>query len=157
MKKSRPKKIRPGLQAVETFQVQAKDLAVHWGSDFPVLASPVLIGWFEEACMKATDHLLASTETTVGLGFDVVHLSPSPAQSTIRILARLQHVKDKKLVFNVDAHDSSGLISTGILHRAIVEKSSFLDKVHEKLGQSERKTRKDRTPVLAQTNGQPPA
>ena len=146
-------KIHPGLEAAATYLVQAEDLAIHWGSEMPVLASPVLIGRFEEACMKATDHLLASTETTVGVGFDILHISPSPADSKIEISARLEEVKGERLTFDVEAHDSSGLISSGMLHRVIVKKSSFLGKLQKKLEQSKHAAPKASVPVAAQASG----
>ena len=55
----------------------------------PVLASPALIGRLEEVCVKAADHLLDASETTVGVGFDLVHVAPTPQGSEVRLTAHI--------------------------------------------------------------------
>src|SRR3990172_6140071 len=129
MQGGQPMEMQPGLTAIETHTIQGKDLATHWGSEMPVLASPVLIGLFELACVKATDHLLESTHTTVGVGFDVMHISPTPIGSEVQVTASLEAVEGSKLTFHVEAYDADGLISTGVLHRAVVKKETFLERV----------------------------
>ena len=149
--------INPGLEANHSHTVHDQDLAIHWGGDMPVLASPVLIGLFEETCVKATDHLLPANRSTVGVGFDLLHISPTPAGSTVQISAHLKEVKGKKLTFDVDAHDSFGLIATGVLHRSIVKTASFLDKVQAKLDQRDRGCTEEPKPVERKPGRERPA
>lgn len=144
--------IKLGMEASHVHVVHEKDLATHWGGEMEVLASPVLIGLFEQACVKATDHLLPSTNTTVGVGIDVLHLSPSPSGSMVQISVRLERIRGKKLTFNAEARDSQGLVATGIIYRAIVKKLAFMEKVQEKLAEFDEHVLEESTALANRTH-----
>lgn len=126
-------KLEPGMQSQQTYSVRADDLALHWGGEMPVLATPVLIGLFEKACVAATDHCLTQDRITVGMGIDVLHISPVTEGTNIEIRARLDSVDGKKLKFCVEAYDARGLVATGRIYRSIVGKAAFMTKVCQKV------------------------
>ena len=132
--------LEEGTEARKIVTVRYKDLALHWGSDFPVLATPALVGLFEATCVKASDHTLPDGDTTVGMGIDMLHLAPSPQGGEVELSARLVDVEGKKLTFHVEAYDSTQLIATGTMYRAVVAKSHFMAKVLGKVGPADDKT-----------------
>ena len=132
--------LEAGLESRVRLSVKFEDLALHWGSDMPVLSTPSLVGHMEQACVRVTAGYLPEGSTTVGTGVEVVHISPTPESFQFEILAHLSKVDGKKLTFHVEVHDEFGLISTGTLHRAIVEKASFLSKVCRKMRSQESMT-----------------
>ena len=123
-----------GLTAEQSHTVTQKDLALHWGGEAPVLASPVLMGLLEQTCMLATESKLPEDKMTVGMGFDILHLAPTPEQDSITLVATLEEVNRSQLKFFVEARDSKGVISTGTHIRGIVDRLKFLEKVANRNG-----------------------
>ena len=121
-----------GTSARSMHRVRRDDTALQWGSTFAVLSSPTLIGLLEKTCVEATDHLLPEGQTTVGTGFDVEHLAPSPVGKTLQLSATLCEHEGRRLVFRVEARDSEEPVFAGRFHRAIVDGEMFRGQIARK-------------------------
>lgn len=124
--------LRTGLRVEQSYTVSREDLALHWGGDFPVLASPVLIGLLEKTCMLVTDANLPEGKTTVGVGFDLLHLAPTPENEDVIVIATLEEINRNTLKFSVEARDRKTLIASGMHCRGVVDRRRFLEKILER-------------------------
>ena len=113
--------------------VTDKDTAVHFGSgEVTVLATPVMIGWMENAALNSVKHLLPSGYDTVGTAVNVSHLAATPVGMKVRIVTEVIEVNKNKILFKVKAYDEVDKIGSGTHERAIIETSKFLSKVKGK-------------------------
>ena len=122
----------PGEKGKSHYQVGVGDTATLWGGRFEVLASPVLIGKIENACMKTTDHFLGAGQFTVGLAFEIEHRAPTPVGATVEFEVELVGVNANKLKFAVVARDEFGLVAKGTHLRAIVDEESFRERLNKR-------------------------
>jgi fluoroacetyl-CoA thioesterase len=90
-----------------------------------VLATPALVGLFEQAAMRALDGLLAEGEGSVGSVVEVTHLAPTPAGGEVTVRARLTEVDGRQVWFELEAEDERELVARGRHSRAIVEWARF--------------------------------
>jgi fluoroacetyl-CoA thioesterase len=79
------------------------------------LATPALVGLFEQAAMRALDGLLA----------EVVHLAPTPAGAEVTVRARLTEVDGGQVWFELEAEDERELVARGRHSRVVVEWARF--------------------------------
>jgi len=122
--------LAPGLVGHATFEASDRHSAEAWGSGgVPVFATPSLVGLMETAAMEALRGSLPEGDTTVGTRIDVTHLAATPLGDVVRAEARLVEVDGRKLVFDIDAHDSSRLIGRARHERAIVSRDRFLERL----------------------------
>ena len=96
--------------------------------DVPVLATPRLLALCEEASCAAVAERLEPNETTVGLRIELTHIAPTRVGSRVQADATLERAEGRRLVFTVSVSDACGLVAAGKLTRAVVDRSSFLDK-----------------------------
>lgn len=94
----------------------------------PVLATPRLIALCEEATMAALAGSLNEGCSTVGVGFQIEHISPCAVGTHIVAEAHLDRIEGRKLLFTVSARDSRGLVAAGKVTRVIVEVERFMEK-----------------------------
>lgn len=108
--------------------VEAEDLAIYMKSgDLPVLATPRMIAWMEEASCK-----IAKTEpgwTTVGISMNVSHDAPSALLAKIRIESHLLEQKGRIYIYEVAAYCGETCIGKGIHKRAAVNREKFMAKL----------------------------
>ena len=95
----------------------------------PVFATPSLVGLMESAAMEALRGCLPDGDTTVGTRIDVEHLAATPLGDTVRAEARLVSVDGRRLLFEVEAHDSVRQVGRGRHERMIVARERFLEKL----------------------------
>ncbi len=109
--------------------VEAQNLAMVMGSgDLPVLATPQMIAWMEEASCN-----IAETKegyTTVGISMNVTHDAPSPLHARIRIVSHLIETNGKIFTFEVGAYCNDTCIGKGVHQRAAVNRERFMVKVN---------------------------
>lgn len=96
--------------------------------DLPVYATPAMAALMEKAAKTAAKELLGEGETTVGSELDIKHLRPSVIGASITATATLTAQEGRKLVFDVEASDSSGIIGSGNHTRYIVNIEKFMAK-----------------------------
>lgn len=89
------------------------------------LATPALVGLFEQAAMRALDGLLAEGEGSVGSVVEIAHLAPTPAGGEVTVRARLTEVDGGQVWFELEAEDERELVARGRHSRVIVEWARF--------------------------------
>ncbi len=121
--------LEPGLRAHVVHTVTGDDLAPAFGSGaVPVLATPRVLAWCEEATMAALDERLGDDETSVGMRVQLDHVQPTAAGAEVRAEATLERVEGRRLTFAVAVHDPRGLVAAGRVTRVIVHRDRFLAK-----------------------------
>jgi fluoroacetyl-CoA thioesterase len=98
-----------------------------------VFATGFLVGFLEWACIKAVNpHLDWPREQTVGTHIDVSHEAATPPGLEVTATVELIEVEGRRLVFAVQAHDGTDLISRGLHQRFVINKQRFSAKVDAK-------------------------
>ena len=112
-----------------SFRVEEKHLAINIGSgDVPVLASPVLFMFMEQASMRLAEKSLPEGSTTVGSFLSATHLKPSIEGKKIYVTSELVQKEGRKLLFKAQAFEEENIIGEGTHVRYIVDKEQFLQK-----------------------------
>jgi predicted thioesterase len=123
--------IRHGSSATVEHTVSDEDTAVaHATGEVLVLATPRLVGLFEQAAVTAVHGQLADGQTTVGMRVQIDHLAPTAVGDTVTAEATLEKVEGRRLLFTVSARDSRGLVGAGKVTRVVVDTERFLDKLN---------------------------
>ncbi len=105
------------------------DTAAAIGSgDIDVLGTPRLIALCEQATMTALANELDDSVASVGMRVRVDHLQPTPIGASVTAEAVLDKIDGRRLTFTVSVSDSGGLVAAGKITRALVDRTSFLDK-----------------------------
>ena len=126
--------ITVGMKAEVGTLVEREDTAKEVGSgDLLVYATPCMVALMEGAACEAIASALKDTETTVGTGLNIQHLSATPVGLDVRAEAEVTAVDGKVITFAVTAYDEAGEIGKGTHTRVIVNAQKFLDKTYNKL------------------------
>ena len=112
-----------------THTVTAEHTALAVGSgDLPVLGTPVLLAWCEQASCAALD--LESTQTSVGTRVDLEHLSASAVGTEVTATATAIHTDGRLIRFQVAAVDAGGtLLASGEIRRVVVDRERFMSRI----------------------------
>ena len=112
-----------------THTVSEADTAIAVGSgDLPVLGTPVVLAWCEEATCAALD--LTVDQTSVGTRVDLEHLAASPVGTEVTATATVIHTDGRLVRFQVAALDASGtLLASGEIRRVIVDRERFMSRI----------------------------
>lgn len=111
--------------------VTDSDTAAAVGSgSLPVLGTPRLLAWAEEATCAALAPGLDAGTTSVGTRIQLEHTPASPVGATVTVSVT-QTYRDGRLVrFAVVArHDDGKVVATGEITRLVVEGERFLARV----------------------------
>lgn len=100
---------------------------VFGSGEVPVLATPQLLAWCEEATLLAMADHLAPDETSVGMRVSLDHVRPTTVGGVISAKAAVQKVDGRRITFGVTAIDSSECeVASGTVVRVIVDRERFL-------------------------------
>lgn len=122
-------RIEPGLSATVMHRVQEADTAIALGSgSVPVLATPRVLQWCEQACVEAVRPFLDPGAGSVGVQVMLDHVAPSAVGHTVTAEATLERVTGRKLFFTVSARDERGLLAAGKVVRAVVDEQRFMER-----------------------------
>lgn len=112
-----------------THIVSEDDTAIAVGSgDLPVLGTPVVLAWCEEATCAALD--LPAEQTSVGTRVDLEHLAASPVGTEVTATATVIHTDGRLVRFQVAALDAAGtLVASGEIRRVIVDRERFMSRI----------------------------
>lgn len=124
--------IQPGLSARATHRVDTISLADQWGGQAHALASPIMIIFIEQTCMKATDHLLPADQMTVGYNFEIKHLAPTPPEWEVTVEAELIEVDGRMMTYRVSVRDAAGVVGEGMHTRCAVSSAGFHQRLDER-------------------------
>jgi fluoroacetyl-CoA thioesterase len=123
--------LEQGLVGRAFVEVEFSDSAAAIGSgDVPVLGTPRVVALVEEATVNAVESHLEDGQTTVGTRVELDHVAPTPIGRMVRADAELVAVDGRSLRFAVVAHDGFNEIATGVVHRAVVDRTKFLSRLN---------------------------
>ncbi len=113
------------------YTVAAKDLADAVGSgSLPVLATPALIAYMENAAMCVAEQHLPAGSTTVGLAITMEHLAACKEGEKVVVEVEMQSHEGRKMCFSLVARRMDGGILGKAKHeRFIVDAQRFMDKL----------------------------
>lgn len=94
----------------------------------PVLATPQMIAWMEEAA--CADLKLEAGKTSVGIAMDCSHDAPSPKGARIRIEAQVTERAGKIITFEISAWMNETRIGKAVHKRAVVDEKKFLSRIY---------------------------
>jgi fluoroacetyl-CoA thioesterase len=120
--------VTPGMRGEASLTVDQSHTASALGSgNVPTLGTPALIALMERAAANVARRGLEQGEETVGTMINVRHLIPTPIGKRVRAEATVTAVEDRKICFDVRAHDSAGnLIGEGTHERVVVDREQFI-------------------------------
>ena len=122
--------IKEGLTHTSKIKVTLENCASAVGSGgLDVFATPSMVALMENAAMNAVAPFLPEGSTTVGAEINTTHIKPSALGAEIEATATLTAVEGRKLIFDVEARDTSGTIGKGTHVRFIVDIERFMAKV----------------------------
>ena len=126
--------ITVGMKGEVCTLAEREDTAKEVGSgDLLVYATPCMVALMEGAACEAIAQALTDTQTTVGTGLNIEHLSATPVGMEVRAEAEVIEVSGKVITFAVHAFDEAGEIGKGKHTRVLVNSQKFLEKTYNKL------------------------
>ena len=126
--------ITVGLKGEVFTQVEREDTAKEVGSgDLLVYATPCMVALMEGAACEAIAECLSDTQTSVGTGLNIEHISATPVGLDVRAEATVTAVEGKVITFEVKAFDEAGEIGHGTHKRVIINSQKFLERTYSKL------------------------
>ena len=87
----------------------------------PVLATPIMILFMENAALNAVREYLAPGESALGTVVNVRHLAATPAGQRVTAEAVVSAVDGRRIVFAVTARDETQEIGNGVHERILVD------------------------------------
>lgn len=137
--------LQPGIRYEHTFVVPDTKTVPALFPESPeflampeVFATGFLVGLLEWACIKAVKpHLDWPEEQSLGTHIDVSHEAATPPGFEIKAVVELLEVNGRRLVFSVEAHDGTDLISRGRHERFVINKEKFDSKISKKIRKGE--------------------
>jgi predicted thioesterase len=94
-----------------------------------VFGTPMMIALMENAAWRAVADALEPGSVTVGTVVNVQHLAATPLGQRVRAIAELLEIKERRLLFHVEAFDEQQKIGEGQHERAIVHLERFLSRL----------------------------
>lgn len=119
-----------GDKGTVTVKVTKENCASAIGSGaLDVFATPSMIALMKNAACEAIKASLQPGESSVGTKVNISHLKASALEDTITATATLAEIDGRRLVFEVVANDSKGIIGEGTHERFIINVEQFLSKL----------------------------
>lgn len=119
-----------GDKGTVTVKVTKENCASAIGSGaLDVFATPSMIALMENAACEAIKASLQPGESSVGTKVNISHLKASALEDTITATATLTEIDGRRLVFEVFANDSKGVIGEGTHERFVINVEKFLSKL----------------------------
>ncbi|MBU1048980.1 thioesterase family protein [Candidatus Bipolaricaulota bacterium] len=109
-----------------TWIVSKEHLASAFGSGLvDVLATPVLVGFCEEAARTMIDPSLPAGQKTVGTAISLTHTAATPLGMKVTIRATLTAIEGRKLGFDIECADEIESVGHGEHTRFIIDAARF--------------------------------
>ncbi len=126
--------IPSGLEATIVRNATAETLADRLGNPTPanVLATPVLVAWFEAAVSQALLPYLPPDVLILGVHIEIDHLRPTPPGHDVTITATLEKQEGNRTQWRVLAQDESEIIAQGKVRSALVNQQHFRQRLSAK-------------------------
>lgn len=114
----------PGAAVTKGYRVQDPWLTDHVDSRL-VLATPALIGFFEDAAATLANPRLEEGYAIVGAAIEIRHLAPSFPGEEVRVTATLEARRGPRLRYAVEGRVGSRVVGAGHVEQALVKSASF--------------------------------
>jgi len=119
-----------GAVGMSSMAIRPGDTSVAQGvNDLPVVGSNQILSLMESACSAAIIEFLDFGETSVTFNTQLDVLGAAGVGTEIHATARCLGLVENILKFEVEVHQSSRLIASGIISRKFVERVSFMARV----------------------------
>lgn len=123
-----------GLTNEKSVAVTMDNTAIAMGSGtLRVFATPALAALAEGCCAESVEDMLGEGMTSVGTDINVAHLAASPLGASILCKSKLVAFDGRKLDFEFEVYDNSGLVGKGTHTRFTVDAEKFVQKTYAKL------------------------
>jgi fluoroacetyl-CoA thioesterase len=131
--------LRPGLHHAFSYRVPVHKTVPSLYPEAPefqampaVFATGFLVGLVEWTCIQALAPHLEGREQSLGTRIELSHEAPTPPGETVTVEVTLREVEGRRLVFDVEAHDESAVISRGRHERAVIDAERFAKRLAER-------------------------
>jgi predicted thioesterase len=125
--------LQPGATNTLSVVVDESMTADRFGnSGVHVLATPMLVSYFELTAHQLAMPALEPGKGTVGARVDVRHLAATPIGMRVRFRATLTERDGRRLVFRVEADDEQERVGEGTHERFIVDMGRFMQRITAK-------------------------
>lgn len=122
-----------GITGKQTITVtEDKTAAVMGSGELSVFATPAMIALMENTASKSVADVLEEGQGTVGTLIDVKHTAATPVGMEVTCETKLVEVDRKRLVFEVKAYDTAGVIGEGVHERFIIDNEKFMARAEAK-------------------------
>ena len=122
--------LKEGLTYTSKVNVTLENCASAVGSGgLEVFATPSMVALMENAAMNTVASYLPEGATTVGAEISTTHIKPSALGTEIQATATLTAMEGRKLMFDIEARDTNGIIGKGTHVRFIVDIARFMSKL----------------------------
>jgi predicted thioesterase len=119
--------LEPGATNELTVLVDESMTADRFGNTgVKVLATPMLVSYFELAAHRLAMRALGPGQGTVGFRVDIRHLAPTPVGMRVTFRATLAERDGRRLLFRVEADDERQRVGQGMHERFVVDMERFL-------------------------------
>jgi fluoroacetyl-CoA thioesterase len=125
--------LEPGMTNTFTVVVDESMTADRFGNrGVRVLATPMLVSYFELAAHRLAMRALGPGQGTVGFHVDIRHLAATPIGMRVTFRATLTEVDGRRLVFRVEADDEQERVGEGTHVRFVVDMERFMGRIAAK-------------------------
>jgi fluoroacetyl-CoA thioesterase len=125
--------LEPGATNTIAIVVDESMTADRFGnSGVQVLATPMLVSYFELAAHQLAMPALAPGQGTVGSHIDIHHLAATPIGMRVTFRATLTERDGRRLVFRVEADDEREHVGEGTHERFVVDMQRFMGRIATK-------------------------
>ncbi len=119
-----------GLTGELQFVVEPKHAIEFAEGGMPaVLSTPNLIGLLERTARQTVAPHLHANERTVGIEIELRHVAPTPVGASVTCTARVIHVAEREISFQIEARDAREVIARGSHRRAVIRVETFARRV----------------------------
>jgi fluoroacetyl-CoA thioesterase len=125
--------LEPGATNTLTIVVDESMTADRFGNTgVHVLATPMLVSYFELAAHQLVMPALEPGQGTVGSHIDIRHLAATPIGMRVTFRATLTERDGRRLVFRVEADDERDHVGEGTHERFVVDMQRFMGRIATK-------------------------
>jgi fluoroacetyl-CoA thioesterase len=124
--------LRPGDTTSMTYRVPPTKTVRHIYAEsaefatFPeVFATGFLVALVEWTCTRALHQHLENGQGSLGVHVDISHEAPTPPGFDVTVTATVRAVDDRRVTWDVRAHDGVDTIAVGTHERAVIDLTRF--------------------------------
>jgi fluoroacetyl-CoA thioesterase len=95
----------------------------------PVFATAFMVAFVEATCIACLHGHLDGNEHTVGTHVDLSHLAATPVGREVTAAVRLIAVDGRRLRFEAECRDETGVVGRGFHQRTIIDQAKFMERL----------------------------